>query len=51
MDAKMILETLVRIYCQQEGLTLEEFEIRQKDELVDKTAQVKKIYIGGSDNH
>lgn len=38
MDAKMILEILVRIYCQQEGITLEELEIQQKEELVDKSA-------------
>lgn len=38
MDAKMILETLVKLYCQQEGLTLEELEIRQREELVDKSA-------------
>ena len=38
MDAEKILETLVRIYCQQEGITLEELEIRQKEELADKSA-------------
>lgn len=32
MDAEKILTILVQIYCQQEGLTLEELEIKKKDE-------------------
>ena len=40
MDAKKILETLVQLYCQQEGITLEELEIQEKNELmvIEKTA-------------
>lgn len=32
MNAVEILEILVNIYCQQEGITLEELEIIKKDE-------------------
>ena len=30
MDAEKILTTLVKIYCQQEGLELEEIKIEEK---------------------
>lgn len=32
MDAEKILTTLVEIYCQQEGLELEEIHIERKDQ-------------------
>lgn len=38
MDAEKIIEILVRLYCQKEGLILEELEIKKKEELEDKTA-------------
>ena len=38
MDAEKILTILVQIYCQQEGLTLEELEIKRKDEQAERTA-------------
>lgn len=38
MDAEKILTILVQIYCQQEELTLEELEIKRKDEQAEKTA-------------
>lgn len=38
MDAEKILTILVQIYCQQEELTLEELEIKRKDEQTEKTA-------------
>lgn len=32
MDAEKILTILVKLYCEQEGLELEELEIKKKDE-------------------
>lgn len=32
MDAEKILTILVNLYCEQEGLELEELEIKKKDE-------------------
>lgn len=38
MDAEKILTILVQIYCEQEGLTLEELNIRKREEQEEKTA-------------